>query len=251
MLTEIRHQQILRLLETSGNVKLQELVKELNVSESTIRRDLGQLEEEGHLIRIHGGAKRAFDMQSELTFQEKSFKNSHDKNLIAKYAATIVKEHDVIFLDAGTTTLMMIPYLVNKEIVVVTNGLRHADVLMNNGIQTIVLGGQLKAETGAIIGPIAEGQLRDYRFNHVFLGMNGVDEVLGYTTPDIQEAVIKQTAANQSKRAYVLADKEKIGKVNFYKVADIDQMTLITSRLDQTTRDHYETLTNVKECDEA
>lgn len=111
MLTAERHDYILNKLRETGIVRLQELVNELNCSESTIRRDLTYLETKGLLKRIHGGAKRLYTVEEELTIKQKSVKNVHEKQLIGKLAASLVTDQDVIFIDAGTTTLEMIQYL--------------------------------------------------------------------------------------------------------------------------------------------
>ncbi|WP_373780802.1 DeoR/GlpR family DNA-binding transcription regulator, partial [Jeotgalibaca porci] len=111
MFTEERYQVIKELLQEQSIVKMQEIVQLTGSSESTIRRDLSALEEEGVLIRVHGGAKRGFKLQVEPAMEIKSGLNRDDKHLIAKRAAAFVEEEDVIFLDAGSTTFEMIPFL--------------------------------------------------------------------------------------------------------------------------------------------
>ena len=96
MLTDMRQQRILQLLERDHTVQLQTLMAELNVSESTIRRDLSLLEEMGQCIRVHGGAKRAYHLEVEPTFQEKATQHSQEKDRIAKAAADLVQAGEVI-----------------------------------------------------------------------------------------------------------------------------------------------------------
>lgn len=87
----------------------------------------------------------------------------------------------------------MIPYLTKKEdILVVTNGVMHSQLLADYEIPTILIGGMIKGKTKAIIGAVALKQLKEYRFNKAFLGINGIDKEFGYTTPDIEEAVLKK-----------------------------------------------------------
>jgi DeoR family fructose operon transcriptional repressor len=148
LLTPERHRIILDVLKDKQSVKIQELVDLTNSSESTIRRDLTQLEEEKYLKRIHGGAALLQGKLSEPNIIEKSAKNLHQKKLIAKEAASSIEEGDCIFLDAGTTTLQMVEYLpTEKELVVVTNGLTIIEPLMKKGLKTYLIGGFLKPIT--------------------------------------------------------------------------------------------------------
>ncbi|MCQ9210716.1 DeoR/GlpR family DNA-binding transcription regulator [Granulicatella seriolae] len=250
MLTEKRHQAILEALEKQNIVQMQELVNKLGVSESTIRRDLSILEDEGQLTRVHGGAKRNFMIEAEPNVQEKSVRFAHDKKAIAKQAASLVEDGDVIYIDAGTTTLAMIPYLVGKKLTVVTNGIQHAALLSELGIDPILIGGKLKAGTQAIIGATAVKQLHNYRFRKAFLGMNGVDLHMGFTTPDEEEATMKETAVELSSQSYILIDASKFSKVSFCQVASLKDATIITYQLDSSKETRYQietALINIKE----
>ena len=141
MLTEERHKIILDTLAKDNIVKLQDLVDETGSSESTIRRDLSTLEEAGFLIRVHGGAKRNYSVSAEDRMEDKTSKNVRDKQRIAEKAAQLVSDQDIIFLDAGSTTYEMIPFLKGKSILVVTNGVPHASLLSDMQIETILIGG--------------------------------------------------------------------------------------------------------------
>ena len=249
MLTEARHQAIMTLLDAQHTVSLQQLVSALSVSESTIRRDLSQMEEDGRLVRIHGGAKRVFQLDAEAAYTEKVNQHADAKERIARYAADIVRDDEVIYLDAGTTTQAMIPFLKQARIIVVTNGVQHALQLAQQGIKTMMLGGQIKETTQAIIGKTAYEQLADYYFDRVFMGMNGIDDEWGYTTPDVEEAAIKQKAMQQGNKVYVLADASKIGKVSFSRVAEMSAATLITTHMMDQQKERLAKLTQVRECD--
>lgn len=236
MFTEVRYQVIKELLQEQSIVKMQEIVQLTGSSESTIRRDLSALEEEGVLIRVHGGAKRGYKLQAEPAMDIKSGLNRDDKRLIAKRAAAFVENEDVLFLDAGSTTFEMIPFLQGKKVTVVTNGVPHASLLADLNISTILLGGKIKLETKAIIGSTCLRQLDDYRFNKVFLGMNGVDVEFGFTTPDIEEAAIKAKAIEHGARKYVLVDESKFGVVTFSKVAELADCDVISVNVSERKR---------------
>ena len=135
MLTQERQELILQKLQEEKTIKISEIVEITNSSESTIRRDLTQLEKESKLRRIHGGATLIDSKIEELSFNEKMIFNKEQKIKIAKYAASLIKDGDCIYLDAGTTTFEMIQYINSKNIVIVTNGLKHIDAIVEKDIE--------------------------------------------------------------------------------------------------------------------
>lgn len=246
MLTPERHRMILQLLKEKNIVKIQEIVEMTDTSESTIRRDLSQLEEEKHLKRIHGGAQRLQGKLQEPSMVEKSSKNLQEKRKIAKYAAGLVEKGDCIYLDAGSTVVEMIEFLTETDIVVVTNGLSHLIPLLNKGISTYLIGGLAKPKTNAIIGRGALASLDLYRFDKCFLGVNGIHPQFGFTTPDQEEAMVKEKAISLSREAYVLADESKFSEIAFAKIADLSKASIITNEVDQETQTLYENRTKLK-----
>uniref|UniRef100_C5DAK0 Transcriptional regulator, DeoR family n=1 Tax=Geobacillus sp. (strain WCH70) TaxID=471223 RepID=C5DAK0_GEOSW len=246
MLTEERHRIILELLAEKEVVKLQELVEATNSSESTIRRDLTQLEKEKKLRRIHGGATLLQKKREELSVLEKSTKHIQEKKRIAEYAASLVQNGDCIYLDAGTTTFEMIPHLHGKDIVVVTNGIMHLDMLLEYDVPTYLLGGFMKKKTKALIGRGALQSLKSYSFDKCFIGANGVHYEYGYTTPDPEEAMVKYTAMQLSQKAYVLADHSKLNESTFAKIAELHEATLITNELAEEWLEPYKAKTAVE-----
>ncbi|MGM0844872.1 MAG: DeoR/GlpR family DNA-binding transcription regulator [Bacillota bacterium] len=245
MLTPERQNIILSLLKEKGVVKLQEIIEGTNASESTIRRDLIQMEEDKKLKRVHGGASLLQGKRSEPSMSEKTSKNLQDKINIAKAAASYIQDGDSIFLDAGTTTQQMISFLEQKKLTVVTNGTNLIEPLLQKGISTYLLGGMVKGSTRAIIGRAALQTLKTYRFDKCFIGTNGVDLDYGYTTPDPEEALIKQMAIELSQEGFVLADHSKIGEVSFSKIADLEEAVLITDQSSENIQ-NYQQHTSIK-----
>ncbi|MFS0599917.1 DeoR/GlpR family DNA-binding transcription regulator [Peribacillus frigoritolerans] len=246
MLTTERHQFILSILKEQGTVKLQELVDQLQASESTIRRDLVQLEEMKLLKRVHGGASLLQRKGLEPTTMEKQYKARAEKQLIAKLAASFIEKNDCIYLDAGTTTAEMIPYLKDKNITVLTNGLMHIAKLIELEIKTVLVGGMIKFSTNAIIGSNAVQFLNEYRFDKCFLGMNGIHQELGFTTPDPEEALLKKMALRLSNETYVLADSSKLNEATFAKVADVSDAIILTDSNDEEAVAHLQKNPKVK-----
>jgi len=246
LLTTERHQFILSILKEHGTVKLQELVDQLQASESTIRRDLVQLEEMKLLKRVHGGASLLQRKGLEPTTMEKQNKARAEKQLIAKLAASFIEKNDCIYLDAGTTTAEMIPYLKDKNITVLTNGLMHIPKLIELEIKTVLVGGMIKFSTNAIIGSNAVQFLNEYRFDKCFLGMNGIHQELGFTTPDPEEALLKKMALRLSNETYVLADSSKLNEATFAKVADVSDAIILTDSNDEEAVAHLQKNPKVK-----
>lgn len=240
-----RHEKILKLLKEKNTIKIQELVDLTDSSESTIRRDLTYLENKKFLKRVHGGAARLQGKLQEPTMIEKSTKNHQAKQKIAQYAARLVEEGDSIYLDAGSTIIEMIPYL-PESIVVVTNGTMHLPLLLERNIKTYLIGGFVKPSTKAIIGRDAWSSLHHYRFDKCFMGVNGIHPHFGFTTPDQEEATIKELAISLSREAFILADESKFTEVGFAKIADIDSATVITNDLDTDIKDQYVGKTEIK-----
>lgn len=228
LLTPERHHIILALLKKQKVVTVHELTEATQSSESTIRRDLFQLEQEGQLQRFHGGAESVHSKSEEVAIQEREGQNPQEKAAIGQLAAKHVESGDCIYLDAGTTTAQMIPHL-RSDIIVVTNGITLVEQGLQHGLKTYLIGGEVKATTRAVIGRGALEALETYRFDKCFMGMNGVHPVHGFTTPDPEEAWIKKRAMDLSTQKYVLADQTKLGRVSFAHVGTLESTTLITN----------------------
>lgn len=229
MLTEERFKYILDKIRIKGTVKLKDLVSELDVSESTIRRDLDDLEEKGLVKRVHGGAVGTKgNLAYDNTITERSTRFVNEKKKIAEYCAGIIEDGDFIYLDSGTTTYEIIPYLRGKDVIVVTNGVYNVEMLLENNVRTYLIGGEIKNVTKSVVGEQAMKQIQDFRFSKSFIGSNGITFDASITTPDISESMIKREAINKSETAYILADSSKFGKVSFSKVCDLEEVIIVT-----------------------
>ncbi|MDR0199517.1 MAG: DeoR/GlpR family DNA-binding transcription regulator [Streptococcaceae bacterium] len=230
MLANERKEKIIDLLKSQGRADLEELSNLTEGSVSTLRRDLNDLESDGKLRRVHGGAELPHILSEELTISQKSVKNVHEKVLIATTALSKISDGDVLFLDAGTTTGAMIPGLVKsyKHLTIVTPSVTHASRLLSENLIVYILGGRVKRTTDAMIGSAALAQLSNYRFNTAFVGANAFDKKLGAMTPDSDEAALKSLAIAQSDKAYLVIDSSKIGQTSFVKFAEAKAVQVIT-----------------------
>lgn len=234
MFTEERFNIILQELKKKGIVSVTDLVKILDSSESTIRRDLNALDKKNLLKKIHGGAISNDESSSKHDYKVdvRQSLNVDEKYETAKHAATLIEDGDVIYIDAGTTTEVLIEFIKAEDITVVTNGIVHAKKLLKKGFRTFILGGEIKASTEATIGSNTVEQLKKYNFSKGFFGVNGVSNKNGYTTPDVNEAMVKAQAMKMCKQSFVLADPSKLEKVSFATFGAITEATLITTKID-------------------
>ncbi|GAB6168415.1 DeoR/GlpR family DNA-binding transcription regulator [Clostridium carnis] len=234
MLTEERHSIILEEIKRNSVVNVSELVEKLNASESTIRRDLNFLHKEKKLKKIHGGATsldKVIHTKDHLVSERENL-NIEEKIEIAKYAASIIEEKDFVYIDAGTTTDLMIDYLTEKDAIYITNGINQAKKLINKGFKAYILGGEIKVLTEAIIGVEAINSLKKYNFTKGFFGTNGISKESGYTTPDIKEALVKHEALNRTSLAYILSDKSKFNEVSCVTFGNLEDAVIITNNID-------------------
>lgn len=232
MLTEQRYEIILRLLQEKGTVTFGEILEVLDASESTVRRDITALHKAGKLVKVFGGAVAVNHnvVSAEPTVAQKVGMHMAEKKKIALYAASLIQEHDFIFLDAGTTTECMIDVLPVTNITVVTNGVVHARKLAAAGHKVLLLGGELKGSTEAVVGNAAVRQLLDYHFTKGFFGTNGITRQAGMTTPDAGEALVKRTAMEHCRDVYVLADYSKFDNISSVTFSAFDRPVVITDR---------------------
>ncbi|WP_282199777.1 DeoR/GlpR family DNA-binding transcription regulator [Collibacillus ludicampi] len=225
---EERKMMILKYIQQHSRASVQELSRVLNVSESTVRRDLKELEDEKMLHRTHGGAVSLQGVNFEPTFMEKGVKYQREKVAIAKKAAELIDDGDTILLDSGTTTFHLLSELHRfSELTIVTNCPLFVEYIQDRPtIELIVVGGIYRRGTAALVGPITEQLIRSVKVDKAFIGMNGIDLHDGLTTPNIMEASTKRQMIKSAKQVILLTDHSKVGKVSFAKVAEISDIDI-------------------------
>lgn len=230
LLTEERHARILDALDTRGVLTLAELCELLDTSESTVRRDLSILAGKGRLQRVRGGAMTIRDQVSagEQDMAAKQQLFLEEKTRIARYAASLIEDGDFVFLDAGSTTEKMIPYIREGSITFVTNAFLHARLLADRGFKVFIPSGEIKMTTEAIVGAECVNSILRYNFTRSFLGANGISVTGGISTPDRNEASVKEAVIRCSKQCFVLADHSKFDQISTVKFASPGRVQIIT-----------------------
>ncbi|MDT8718586.1 DeoR/GlpR transcriptional regulator [Clostridium sp. 19966] len=242
MFGEERKAQIINLLKLQGDVKVSNLADTYKVSEVTIRKDLQELEEEGLIKRVHGGAVLVHNTKFEPTFYEKVDKFIEEKIAIGKQAASMVEDGDTVALDGGTTNLQIARNIRANNLTVITNSLDIAIELSNNhSNEVIVIGGTLRSHTRALIGPIASSILKNVRVDIAFVGANGISLDYGITTPNMNEAQTKREIIESAERVIIVCDHSKFSEVCFAKITDFDKIHYIVtdSKLDEGVRKEF------------
>lgn len=229
MFAEERKREILRILSQQKKVKTLELSQMFSVSEPTIRRDINELEEQGLLIRTHGGAIALDHSEIEPSYYEKKDRYSTEKQEIGELSAGLIKDYDTVILDSGTTTLEIAKAITAKHITVLTNSLDIAAALEDKAdVEIVVLGGVMRWNTRALVGPIPEKVLDSFRVNIAFVGTNGFNES-GFMTPNQVEAQTKRKMIEVADRAFVVADSSKYGKTQLCVIAKLSEVNGVIS----------------------
>lgn len=228
MLKEERLLKIINKLNLNKTITIKKLAANFNVSESTIRRDLDELAEKGYVKRTHGGAILIDKFNNEYNFIKKTRENINEKSSIAKYAAKLVNDGEIIAINSSTLTYLMAKELTAKNIKIVTNSVDVIVELSNKSNYDIsVLGGDYFHIARTIEGPITEKQIREMHFDKAFIGVNGIDQNLALSTASPIEASSKKAMIDCSDQSYILSESNKFDNASFYKIADFKEIDSI------------------------
>lgn len=243
-----RHMYILNELSKRHLVKVHNLASELNVTEMTIRRDLQELEEYGHLTRIHGGAKsNPKNFFQEDNYNKKISINVDEKREIAQKVANIIKENETIFIGPGSTTSYLHEYIKNKHINIVTNSITIFEQFKESEtIDLIFVGGRYRSKTKGFVGYFTQETLSKISVNKAFIGVNGID-IDNVTISDEEEGKCNDIILNNATEKYVLADNTKFFTHAFYSFYKLYNITGIVtdSKLDANIKEQYKKVVEI------
>ena len=230
MLAEERLARIVETVRRRGTASVAELAAALDASESTIRRDLDKLDQAHRLVKVHGGATtlESAPLTRDLTLEERHGLHAEEKRAICAYAATLVGADDLVYLDAGSTVEELIGHLSERGARYVTDSVSHAMKLAARGFRVTVLGGELKSATESLVGPDTVAALSRYHFTIGFWGANGISLQGGFTSPESNEALVKQLTMERAARRYVLADATKFDNTSLVGFGPFSSATIIT-----------------------
>ncbi|GGD89196.1 DeoR/GlpR family DNA-binding transcription regulator [Paenibacillus nasutitermitis] len=221
MLAAARYQRIVDLVNERGSVRVTELSQLCQVTEETIRRDLGKLESEGRLCRSFGGAHGIKRNTPEIPYKEREITNIREKGKIAEAAIQHIAPHDRIVLDASTTAWYMASKLPDIPLTVITNSLKVSlELSVKKNIQVFNTGGNMLSNSLSFIGPIAEKTVDDFHVDKAFISCKGVHLERGISESNEMQARIKKKMMQMAEEVYVLADYSKFDIQSFVSVND-------------------------------
>jgi DeoR family transcriptional regulator, fructose operon transcriptional repressor len=231
MYAEERQQWIVENARSAGRVDVAAIAEALDVTTETIRRDLKVLERHGLLRRVHGGAIPVERLGFEPGLAARDAVLTGEKERIAKLALAELPAEGSVLLDAGTTTARLAEALpLDRELVVVTNGLPIAMSLSARPNLTVLLvGGRVRGRTLAAVDSWALKALEDTYVDVAFVGTNGLSVERGLTTPDHNEAAVKRAMIGSARRTVLLADHSKVGVDHLARFAALDDIDVVIS----------------------
>jgi len=207
-----RRRRILERVAEEQTIRIGELAHEFSVSEMTIRRDIASLERDGFLRHTYGGATAHITKSIELAFNPRALQHAAEKRLIGMRAAADLTGPLTVYIGPGTTTEQFSLFLTPAEgLKVITGSLPVASLLGSRPVHVVALGGTVREEELACVGPGATAALARYRADVAVIGAGGVSARFGVTEPDDDIAELNRTAIAHSSRLVVLADSSKIG----------------------------------------
>jgi len=232
MLKEERRKIILEKLNKVGIIRISDLVDELEATEMTLRRDLKYLEDQGLLIRIHGGAKvKECNKFEELSVNQKRSINPKDKIEVAKIAASLIEENDIVYIGPGTTNEYIYDYIDVSYAKIITNCLLIFDKFKDdNRFEVILIGGRLRKKTGTFVGSLTNESLLKLKVKTAFFGANGVYNN-NIMTSNEDEGTSQRIIVDNATRKYLVCDSSKIEKEDFYTLYNLEKVTaLLTNK---------------------
>lgn len=232
MLSVTRRNKIVEILKKENQITTQQLGEILGVSGATVRKDLQELENQGILRRIHGGAVLAAEYHQSSSYKDfhhRSQKNVEAKKAIGREAAQFISKGKTFFLDASSTVLHFVPYFRGREgLTIVTNGLYTAlDVKEIGDINVIVTGGIVRPQSGALEGLLGESILSIINADIMFTSAHGFNIKDGLTDFNVYEVELKRKMVSKSKKIIALLDHSKLGYTSTTQFASVEDIDVI------------------------
>ncbi len=229
MLKEERQQMILDKLNETTFVSVTELEKLLYISQPTVRRDLKELEKKGMIIRNHGGAMKLEKGAYQIPL---AFRNHHklsEKHDLCRHAASLIRNGDVIFIDASTSVLHIADYITAKDVTAVTNGMPCAMLLTQKGIRTFVTGGEIAENSLGCVGRAAEQFITNFNFNLTFFSCYGVNDKGMIVDTSLAETELRRAVFyNTQKKVFLYtADKKNLSAP--YNLIPLSEIEVVIS----------------------
>lgn len=227
MTQTFRHPEILEIARRDGRVTVEGLARHFGVTLQTIRRDLTELAEAGRLARVHGGAVLPSGT-SNIGYEERRALNASAKDAIARACAREIPDDYSIFLGIGTTTETVARALLDhRDLLVVTNNMNVANILVANPhCEIVVTGGQLRRSDGGLVGDMAVRTIAQFKFDIAVIGCSALDRDGDILDFDIREVSVSQMILRHARHSFLVADHSKFARS---APARIDSLAAVTA----------------------
>jgi DeoR/GlpR family transcriptional regulator of sugar metabolism len=224
MLAETRRTRLLELVRRRGFAPLDDLVKALGVSESTVRRDLEVLDQAGSVKRTHGGAVCPGEVRSMPALDDRATTQAIEKRAIGRAAAALVADEETVLLDGGTTTLEVARALLGRPVQVVTNSLPIAILLAaSKETDLILVGGYVYPRTGVAMGPLAVATMADIRVHKAVLGTHGIMPEGVFNSNSLLVETERQMM-RCAQEVIVATDRTKFGRLALSRLCGLEEI---------------------------
>lgn len=228
-MTEVRRSRLRELIRTEGFVSIPDLRSALDVSESTIRRDLDQLETEGEARRTHGGVFFTGQAASNRLFEDRREGQWDRKRQVAIAASQLIENHDTLLLDGGSTAYELARQLVGRPLQIVTNSLPLANLFASSDrADLVILGGYVHSRTGVTLGPYANHMLESLNVQKAVLSIAGAD-ARGYYNSNLLLVETERAMMRCADQTIVVADSSKFGKSSLAKIGELKDVQTVVS----------------------
>jgi DeoR/GlpR family transcriptional regulator of sugar metabolism len=229
MLVETRRQRLLELVSRQGFATLDELVKALGVSESTVRRDLEALDLAGGVKRTHGGAVYSGEVRAMPAFDDRTQTAAAEKRSIGRATALLFDDGDTVLLDGGTTTMEVARALVGRRLQVVTNSLPIAQLLASSQqTDLILIGGYVYPRTGVAMGPLAVATMQGIRVRKAILGAGGI-VADGIYNSNLMLVETERQMMACAQQVVIVADHTKFGRLELARLCGLDEVHMLVT----------------------
>lgn len=227
--TDQRRSQLREIVRSEGFVSIPDLRSALDVSESTIRRDLDQLESEGEVRRTHGGVFFTGQAASQRLFENRRAGQWDRKRQVAVAASQLIENRDTLLLDGGSTTYELARQLVGRPLQVVTNSLPLAHLFAaSDQSDLVMLGGYVHSRTGVSLGPYANDMLNSLNVQKAVLSIAGADQ-RGYYNSNLLLVETERAMMACADQTIVLADSSKFGRSSLARLCKLPEVHTVVS----------------------
>jgi len=231
--TALRKEKLMEFLSAQGRADVRSVTRHFSISEATARRMFTALESEGKIIRTHGGIVMAPCKDQEYLYDDLFVTHIREKKAIGEYAASLVEDNDVVFLEAGTTVQQVAIALAEriksgnvKNVRIFTNSLVNIDQLAT-AAKVIATGGEYRPNRKDFNGLIGERAIRNLRFSKCFVGSDAINLTDGVMATDIDTVRFDELLISRSDRSIIVADSSKFMKRSLLSYAPTDQVSVL------------------------